>query len=74
MAAQLSLTKVRSLRGLKSCTARAMSSLPVPVSPHIRTVEGVGATVATFLSVARRAALSPTILPKSCSVRASSSR
>ena len=28
--------------------ARAMSSFPVPVSPQIKTVESVGATVSTF--------------------------
>ena len=43
MAAQFSFTKVRPLRGLRSCTARAINSLPVPVSPQIRTVESVGA-------------------------------
>src|SRR5205823_5083760 len=44
MAAQLSLTNVRPLRGLRSCRARAISSLPVPVSPRMSTVESVGAT------------------------------
>ena len=74
MAAQLSLTKVRSRRGLRSCRARAMSSLPVPVSPRMSTVEPVGATVSTCFRTRRRAALSPTISPKLCSVRTSSSR
>ena len=74
MAAQLSLTKVRSRRGLRSCRARATSSLPVPVSPRMRTVESVGATVSTCLRTRRSAALSPTISPKLCSVRTSSSR
>ena len=60
--------------GLSSCRARAMSSLPVPVSPRMSTVEPVGATVSTCFSTRRRAALSPTISPKLCSVRTSSSR
>ena len=64
MAAQLSLTKVRPFRGLRSCRARAMSSLPVPVSPRMSTVETVGATVSTCFSTRRRAALSPDDLPK----------
>ena len=36
-----------------------MSSLPVPVSPRMSTVEPVGATVSTCLRTRRRAALSP---------------
>ena len=38
------------LRGLKLWIARAISSLPVPVSPVMSTVESVGATRSTFLS------------------------
>ena len=74
MAAQLSFTNVRPLRGLRSCTARAISSLPVPVSPHTSTVESVGATVRAFPTTARNAGLSPTTSPNACSVRTSSSR
>jgi hypothetical protein len=37
-AAQLTATKMRSLRGPRSWIARATSSLPVPVSPSTRTV------------------------------------
>ena len=47
------------LRETKGCDrlwiARAISSLPVPVSPVIRTVESVGATLDTRESTARRA-------------------
>src|SRR5947209_1178825 len=43
--------------------ARAISSLPVPVSPWIRTVESVGATRSTCSSTASSAGL----LPMSCS-------
>ncbi len=42
--------------------ACAMSSLPEPVSPEIRTVESVGATTATCFSRARKAGLRP-IMP-----------
>src|ERR1700728_4546093 len=41
--------------------ARAISSLPVPVSPKIRTVESVGATSRTSSSTVFNTALSPTI-------------
>ena len=46
--------------------ARAMSSLPVPVSPKISTVDSVGATTSTCFSAAVRAALAPTISSKLC--------
>ena len=74
MAAQFSLTNVRSWRGLSWCRARAISSLPVPVSPQIMTVESVGATVSTSFSTRRKAALSPTTSAKLFSARTSSSR
>src|SRR5437899_10789580 len=41
--------------------ARATSSFPVPVSPVMRTVESVGATLATRESTACRASDEPTI-------------
>src|SRR3984957_5859429 len=47
MAAQFIFTNVRSLRRLRSWMARAISSLPVPVSPSSSTVESLGATVST---------------------------
>src|ERR1700733_8339421 len=43
-----------------------MTSLPVPVSPSMRTVESVGATVRTRSSVFIRAALHQTIPSNSC--------
>ena len=46
-----------------------MSSLPVPLSPRMSTVEPVGATVSASLRTRRRAALSPMSSPKLCSVR-----
>ena len=64
MAAQLSFTNVRALRPLRSWIARAISSLPVPVSPWMSTVESVGATISIFWSVSRSAGLSPTISSK----------
>ena len=50
MAAQFSLTNVRPRRPLRLWMARAISSLPVPVSPWINTVESVGATISTCFS------------------------
>ena len=44
-AAQLTATNGREARGLFWCTARAASSLPVPVSPVMSTVESRGATL-----------------------------
>lgn len=61
--AQLNLTKVRDFRWLRLCTAWAISSLPVPVSPKIKTVESVGATTSTAVRTERRASLSPTMPP-----------
>src|SRR5579863_2555575 len=46
--------------------ALAMTSLPVPVSPSMRTVESVGATVRTRSSVSIRAVLHPTIPSNAC--------
>jgi hypothetical protein len=47
-AAQLTLIKGFSARALLECRALAISSLPVPLSPVIKTVASVGATRATF--------------------------
>ena len=44
MAAQLTTAKGRPLRGLRSCSARATSSLPLPVGPVSRTVVSRGAS------------------------------
>ena len=50
-------------RGLRSWMARAISSLPVPVSPWISTVESVGATVSTcFSTCLQRRALADDLL------------
>jgi hypothetical protein len=43
------------------CMARAISSFPVPVSPDIRAVESVGATLTTLESTALRTGDAPTI-------------
>jgi hypothetical protein len=40
----LTATIGRAARGLAACSARATSSLPVPVSPVISTASGVGPT------------------------------
>src|SRR5580704_4849896 len=63
MAAQFNLTKGRPHRELRLCIACAINSLPVPVSPWIRTVESVGATRSTCWSTDSRAGL----LPITCS-------
>src|SRR5258708_18746379 len=44
--------------------ARAMSSFPVPVSPSMRAVESVGATVRTRSSTSRSDPLAPTMPSK----------
>ena len=49
IAAQLTRMKGLSLRLLFSCSARAISSLPVPLSPVSRTVLGVSATFSMML-------------------------
>ncbi len=47
MAAQLILMNGPARREELSCSARATSSLPVPDSPVMSTVEGVSATFST---------------------------
>src|ERR1700678_3787295 len=61
MAAQLTLTKAREERRERLWIARATSSFPVPVSPVIRTVESVGATLAMRDRTAFRGLEVPTI-------------
>ena len=61
IAAQLMLTKGRDARGDRLWIARAMSSFPVPVSPVMRTVESVGATLDRSDSTALRGGDDPTI-------------
>jgi hypothetical protein len=47
------------------CMARAISSLPVPVSPDIKTVASVGATLVMLESTTCRIGDEPTISSKS---------
>src|SRR3989441_11706607 len=61
MAAQLTPTKGCDDRVDPLWMARETSSFPVPVSPVMRTVESVGATLATRESTACRAGDEPTI-------------
>jgi hypothetical protein len=70
MAAQLTLTKTFSERRERLWMARAISSLPVPVSPAMRTVESVGATFVTLESTAWSTGDAPTISRTSTSVDA----
>src|ERR1700676_4885343 len=53
-AAQFTLTKARCDRRDRLWMARAISSLPVPVSPLTRTLESVGATFISKHSLQRR--------------------
>ena len=55
-AAQLIATKGPSTRRLHACTARAATSLPVPLSPSSSTVASVGATLRSADSTAAMAA------------------
>ena len=61
MAAQFTLTNAREERCDRLWIARAINSLPVPVSPMMRTVESVGATFVTLESTPRNAREAPTI-------------
>jgi hypothetical protein len=72
-AAQLTFTIARLARGDPAWIARARSSFPVPVSPVIRTVEPVGATVATRSSTSRSPGEAP-MIPAAAAVAAISSR
>ncbi len=60
IAAALTATKGPSARGLAAWMARATSSLPVPLSPVIRTGTLRGATLPTVLKISSRAELEPT--------------
>ena len=73
MAAQLTLTNARAARADRLWIARATSSLPVPVSPVISTVESVRATLATRASTGCSAGDVPTI-SSNIDVRSTSSR
>src|SRR5262249_441279 len=67
VAAQLMLTMGPRDRGDRLWIARAISSLPVPVSPVTSTVESVGATLATSDSASWRARDVPTMSSKTAS-------
>src|SRR6266704_527162 len=60
-ALQVGVAKARAERGDRLWIARAMSSLPVPVSPVISTVESVGATLDTCDRTVRSRGETPTI-------------
>src|SRR6266404_4187930 len=64
IAAQFTLTRLRLRRGLSSWIARAITSLPVPVSPAIKTVAFVGATASTSVRMERRPPRRPTIVSR----------
>src|SRR5438105_10124122 len=68
IAAQFTLTKGHERRGEAAWMARAISSLPVPVSPVISTVESIGATFVTCHSTVRSGSDEPTISSNSVSV------
>src|SRR5262245_35092261 len=72
IAAQLTLTNGRAARRDRRWMARATSSLPVPVSPLISTVESVGATLLTSARAACRAGEVPTRSSNTAGVSASS--
>ena len=61
-------------RGERSCSALATSSLPVPLSPWIRTVLETGAICSILTSTSWIGALSPTMPVRSCRWRRSISR
>jgi hypothetical protein len=60
-------------RGLTSWTARAINSLPVPVSPLINTELSVGPTCSTIRSTSCRAGLAP-MIPVNCDAERTSAR
>jgi hypothetical protein len=72
-AAQFTLTKARSDLRDRLWTARAMSSLPVPVSPEMSTVESVGATLAILERAVFNVLEEPTI-SSNMKARSTSSR
>ena len=64
MAAQLMATNGLCARPDRRCTARASSSLPVPLSPNSSTVAFVGATFSIARQRLRMASLTP-MMPSS---------
>ena len=74
IAEQLTATKGPARRGLASWMARATSSLPVPLSPSMRTLAAVGATFSMSASTSAIRLLVPTmrdspLSPLSCARR-----
>ena len=67
-APQLTATKGRSFRGELTWIARATSSLPVPLSPVMRTVLLVGAIVSTSWNSAIIGPLLPMMFENWCDV------
>ena len=61
IAAQFTSTNGPCLRWLMACTCRATSSLPVPLSPEIKTRPLVGAAIAICSRSDVMTGLSPTI-------------
>ena len=64
MAPQLIATKGPSRRELRVWMARAISSLPVPLSPSMRTVASVFATRCTTAKISRMRGVLPMISSK----------
>ena len=73
-AAQFTFTSTLSRRPLSAWMARATSSLPVPVSPAMRTVESVPATRLMSRNSFLIDFALPTISPTLCSLSISSWR
>ena len=63
-AAQWTLTNGRAARGLARWIAAASSSLPVPLSPRIRTADGLAATLRAIAIIRRTAWPEPLIASK----------
>ena len=75
MAPQLMVTKGPLARGDRLCSSRAISSLPVPVSPVISTEMSVPATFCTLRNTSCMRGEEPRISPKRiCSMRSCSER
>ena len=75
MAPQLMVMNGRLARGERLCSSRAISSLPVPVSPVISTEMSVVATFCTLRKTSCMRGDEPRISPKRiCSMRSCSDR
>ncbi len=74
IAPQLTAMSGRRRRALRSWIARANNSFPVPLSPEMSTAASVGATSSTCFITRCSGRLVPTISPKFCVLRISSSR